>query len=167
MDSPNSGPSNQASKSESQVKSEAVLLPPLPAVPVSGQYFVHFNVKNENIGPLSELAIRNMIQNRHLGITDMICEPGDTKWTVLSESKFAQLVISTTSRSQMQSSACPNCQAHMVVTFKSSTGATILIIMGIFTVWAIVGFILIVIGYVWKKNSRTAHYICPRCNYKT
>jgi predicted RNA-binding Zn-ribbon protein involved in translation (DUF1610 family) len=147
-----------------QSRETAPILP--PAAPV-GQYYVRFNLKNQNSGPFSELEIRSMIQNRELGITDLICEVGESKWTVLSESRFSSLVIGATSRSQLQSSTCPNCQAHMVVIMKSSTAATLLIVIGFFTAIAVIGLALILIGYIWRKKSRTAHYICPRCNYKT
>jgi len=38
------------------------------------QYYVRFASKNETAGPFPGFAIRNMIQNRYLGITNMICE---------------------------------------------------------------------------------------------
>ena len=168
MNSPTPGPGKALSQVDTQPKAEAVVvLPPPPPSPQLGQYYVRFALKNETAGPFDELAIRNMIHERHLGITDMFCEVGHDKWTVLSESKFASLVLTTTNRAQFQSSTCPNCQAHMAVVMKSATGATILIWVGIFTSIAIIGLPLIVIGFIWRAKSRRGSYICPRCNYAT
>ena len=143
-----------------------VLIPPPPPVQQSPQYYVRFAVRGETIGPVTDLAVRNMIQNRHLGITDLICEVGDTRWVVISESKFSGLVIAATSRSQMQSATCPNCQAQMAVVLKRSSFGTILIWIGIFTSIALIGLPLIIIGVI-LRGKRKASYICPRCNYST
>jgi len=95
------------------------------------QYYVRFASKNETAGPFAGLAIRNMIQNRYLGITDMICEVDHSNWTVLSESReFGSLAVAATTRAQLEGATCPNCQAHMAVILKGSTGATILIWTG-------------------------------------
>src|SRR5262245_6904646 len=168
MATPSPVPPKEISEGDSKNNENAIVaLPPPPPSPEHGQYYVRFALRNETIGPMAELAVRNMIQERHLGITDMICEVGQNRWTVLSESKFGQAAIATTARSQFQSATCPNCQAHMATVVKSATGATILIWVGIFSSWAIVGLGLIVIGFIWRSKSRRGSYICPRCNYST
>ena len=169
MATPNRFPGdNNPAEGKSTLESVVLLPPPPPPSQQNGQYYVRFIAKNETIGPLTETAIRNMIQNRHLGITDMVCEVGNSNWTVLSESRaFSALVLGTTSRSQFQGATCPNCQAHMAVILKRSTAPTILIWIGIFTSIALIGLPLIIIGLIWRARSRKAAYICPRCNYTT
>ncbi len=167
MASPVPGPGQQQSTTQSQPEG-IVMVPSPPLAPQLGQYYVRFSLKNETAGPFTELAVRNMINNRHLGITDMVCEVGQNRWVVLSESeRFSSLVLATTGRSQFQGVTCPNCQAHMAVIMKRSSGPTILIVIGLFTSIALIGLPLIIIGLIWRAKSRKAGYICPRCNYST
>lgn len=168
MATPNRVPGqNDEAEGKSTIEAVSLVPPPPPVSTQIGQYYVRFTAKNETIGPLTEGAIRNMIQNRHLGITDMVCHVGSSTWTVLSESRdFSSIVLGTTTRSQFQGATCPNCQAHMAVILKRPTAPLILIWIGIFTSIALIGLPLIIIGLIWRAKSR-AGYICPRCNYRT
>jgi hypothetical protein len=182
MTSPTKGPSEQPSQTmpHPETRAEAVTLSPSPSSRC-GEYYIRFTTRDETTGPLTELAVRNMIQERRLGITDMVREAGDSTWIVISESNaFRSLVLTTTSGSQLQDVICPYCQGHMVARPKRSTSPTVPIWVGIVTtialiglsLWvvtpttiALIGLPLIAIGLIWRARWSTTSYRCPRCTY--
>jgi hypothetical protein len=182
MKSPTKCPSEQPSQTmpHPETRAAEVTLSPLPSSR-SGEYYVRFTTRDETTGPLTELAVRNMIQERRLGITDMVREAGDSTWIVLSESNaFRALVLTTTNGSRPQDVICPYCQGRMGVRPKRSTSPTVPFWVGSLTtialiglsLWvgtlttiALIGLPLIAIGLIWRARRSTTSYRCPRCTY--
>jgi predicted RNA-binding Zn-ribbon protein involved in translation (DUF1610 family) len=85
-------------------------------------------------------------------------------WTPITRSEFGPAVTQQAGLERLASSSCPRCGAGMAVVSKRSTFGMVLIIIGVFTTIAVIGFFLILVGYLMRKKVKVS-YQCPRCNY--
>jgi predicted RNA-binding Zn-ribbon protein involved in translation (DUF1610 family) len=153
---------NQASQAIAvATRGETVDISPSP----SPTWYVTY-ATGQTGGPFTEDEVRGMIARQEIKITDSIAARGANTWVPITQSPFAPFVVSQASMDRLAASTCPRCGAAMAVVLRRSSMATILIIGGIVTSWAIIGIPFIIIGVIMARKP-TAAYQCPRCNYKT
>lgn len=134
--------------------------PPAPA-----QWYVTY-ATGQRGGPFSADVIRSMIARQEIKITDAVILEGGTSWVPLTQSPFAKDIAARTTVDRLAASTCPRCGAAMAIVAKSSTMATILILLGIISSIFLIGVVLIIIGVIMRRKVKVA-YQCPRCNYKS
>ena len=117
-------------------------------------------------GPFTEEEIRGMIARQQIKITDSVIASGGTTWVPITQSPFAQYIVTQASVDRLASSTCPQCGAAMAVVLRRSAASKALIIIGILTIWMFgFGLIFIIIGIILGRNP-SPRYECPRCKYK-
>jgi hypothetical protein len=120
-------------------------------------------------GPFTEEAVRNLITQQQVKVTDSIRPNTSDAWMPMVRSKFAPLVAQQANLDRLAVSTCPRCAAGMVVVIKRSKAGLVLVILGLaLTPLFGLGIPIFIVGFIMRWGGKgQAAYRCPNCNYAT
>lgn len=132
------------------------------------QYYVLQAQTNQTFGPITEVEVREWIQQTRLGKLDSISKVGENNWIPLSLSEFQSDLTSQLALQQIAATTCPNCNAEMVVVKGNDQLGLWLIIIGVVLTTVCIGLPLWIYGMIrLHGNKGKVYYQCPRCKFTT
>ncbi len=133
------------------------------------RFFVALASTGQTIGPIEHDAIKALIDQQQVRLSDSIRAEGSDTWTPILQSPFASLVSQRANLDRLAASSCPRCGAAMAVVMRRSKVGLVLVIIGLLTTPLFgIGIPIFVVGFIlrWGLKGK-ATYQCPRCNYAT
>lgn len=143
-------------------------VPPLlrPAANAEPTYYVFLAISKERVGPISQVALRQWIQERRIGVADSVCEIGRASWVPIGQSPFGVELREVAAAARLEASTCPRCGAGMLAVAKNRGMWLAIFWVGLFTSVGCIGIPLMIIGWSMAYGRRAKlEMTCARCAY--